>query len=183
MKPGLLDLCGAMDDDVLKTGLYPRRQDEVSSPPDSATLTPEPSSGFRTVEDECSWLISPDGLTDWRLELSYEAYVESYGDTPVRDRAKTVMKSIEEDYASQYGSEYESPGKSTWGDRATVFYMPGGAPEGSEYSVIMRKKGVVCELSYKPVENGAEADEEAFQAQADPAARALSDEIHFLLPD
>ncbi|WP_345557023.1 hypothetical protein [Streptomonospora halophila] len=172
-----------MDQDVLTTGLYPRRQDEEVAPPDSATISPHPASGFRTVKDDCAWLISPDGIEDWRLTLTYTAYIESYDDTSVRARSKRLMDSTEQKYVETLGSDYKSSGKSTWGDAATVFYVPGDGSSKSEYTVIMRSKGVVCELSFQPTASDVDVSKTSFRVEADPAATTLAQEIHYLLPD
>ncbi|WP_461003435.1 hypothetical protein [Streptomonospora sediminis] len=136
------------------------------------------------MEDECSWLISPDGVSDWQLDLSYTAYIEPYGNTSVIDRAKQLARSTEQEYVSSIGEEVKSPGKNTWGDSAAVLYEPGGGGSGGgEYVVIMRKKGVVCELEFRAMEQGVEVDETSFEVEADPALTALAQEIHHLLPD
>ncbi|MDA0567292.1 hypothetical protein LG943_23660 [Streptomonospora sp. S1-112] len=183
MSPGLLDLCAVLEQDVLTTDLYPRRQDDGGTPPDSATMEPAPDPDFRTVEDECSWLVSPDGLTDWRLELSYTAYVESSGSTSVAARAEEEMASAEQRLRTELAGAQASPGKSTWGDAATALYAPGSGVEPPAYAVVMRKKGAVCELVLRPEEQADGMTRADFEVEADPALTAIDQELHHLLPD
>ncbi|MBX9386978.1 hypothetical protein ACFPZ0_12505 [Streptomonospora nanhaiensis] len=172
-----------LEQDVLTTDLYPRRQDEGGTPPDAATMEPAPEPDFRTVEDECSWLISPEGLTDWTLELSYTAYVESSGGMSVTARAEEELAAAEQRLASELAGAEVSAGKSTWGDASTALYSPGSGGEPPAYAVVMRKKGAVSELVLRPEERGEGMTQADFEIEADPALTAIDQELHHLLPD
>ncbi|RCV50053.1 hypothetical protein [Marinitenerispora sediminis] len=181
--PGVLDLCELVQTQSLMSASPYNRTDDATRYEDTAEEEPELAP--RTVTDECSWEVASSGGGNWRLTLSYRAFMSDSPDESRADLAAGEYSARSDSARAEFASiENEGPLDSSVGESHYVYGESRSGADAYAYVGLVKSGVFMIHVSGpEEIDNPPDIPEQEFRAEVRTVVPYLERAFERQIPD